>query len=138
MYSVTKTLLKSQWCTGTTYKSISISNMKLSQHDLTLLVLIIDRYLKSLQLPTLYPEHLSEYRPVLEKLRATFQEIVIVHRPVQLSLTMLDVIALDEAVEGFTRICERSRPFPQGAHIALIKLNQFRQELAEMKVPPIH
>jgi hypothetical protein len=112
--------------------------MKLSQHDLTLLVLIIDRYLKSLQLPTLYPEHLSEYRPVLEKLRATFQEIVIAHRPVQLSPTMLDVIALDEAVEGFTRICERSRPSAQGTQIALVKLNQLRQELAEMKVPPIH
>ena len=138
MYSITKTLLKSQWCTGATYKSINIANMQLSQHDLTLLILIIDRYLKSLQLPTLYPEHLSEYQPVLEKLRATFQEIAIVHRPIQLSLSMLDIIALDEAVEGFTRICERSRPSPQGTQIALIKLKQLRQELAEMKVPPIH
>jgi hypothetical protein len=135
MYGVTKTLLKSQWCTGTTYKSISIANMKLSQYDLTLLILIIDRYLKSLQLPTLYPEHLCEYRPVLERLRATFQEIVIAQRPVQLSLTVLDVIALDEAVEGFTRICERSKASRLGTYMALVKLDQFRQELVKMKVP---
>jgi hypothetical protein len=137
MYGITKTLFKSQWCTGAIDKKMSTSRMKLSQHDLTLLVLIIDGYLKSLELPTIYPEHLCEYSPVLEKLKATFQETVISHGSVQLSLSMLDVIALEEAVEGFMRLYERSKPSPQGTQIALVKLNQFRQELAKMKVPPI-
>lgn len=119
-------------------KSLSVSRMKLSQNDLTLLVIIIDGYLKSLDLPTLYPEHLCEYSPILEKLKATFQEIIISHRPLQLSLTVLEVIALDEAVEGLLRIFERSRPSPQGTQMALVKLNRFRQELTKMKVPSVY
>jgi hypothetical protein len=138
MYRITKMLLKSQWGNGTSDKRMSISNLKLSQNDLTLLVLVIEGYLKSLDLPTLYPEHLCEYRPVLEKLKATFQRIVVAHGAVQLSLSMLDVIALGEAVEGFIRLFERSEPPPQGTPFALVKLNQFRRELAMIKVPSVH
>jgi hypothetical protein len=91
--------------------------------------------LKSLLLPYVYPEHSAQHSWTLQQLKARFQVLAKTQADTQLLLTELDVIALDEAVEGFIRICERSKQSPQGTQIPVERLNEFRQQLAKMKLP---
>ncbi len=116
---------------------MGIPRIHLTQNDLALLAIIVDGYLKSLLLPHVYPEHSAQHSWTLQQLKAKFQAHAKTRADSQLLLTELDVIALDEAVEGFIRICERSKPSLKGTQIPVAQLNEFRQQLAKMKLPEI-
>ncbi len=114
---------------------MDVPSINLTQNDLALLAIIVDGYLKSLLLPHVFPEHSAEHSWTLQQLKAKFLASARTKRDTQVLLTELDVIALDEAVSGFIRICERSKPSLRGTSIPVEKLNEFRQQLAKMKSP---
>jgi hypothetical protein len=116
---------------------MGIPRIKLTQNDLALLAIIVDGYLKSLLMPNVYPEHSARHSWTLQQLKTTLQALAKTKHDTQLLLTELDVIALDEAVEGFIRICERTKQSSQKDRIPVERLNEFRQQLAKMKLPEI-
>jgi hypothetical protein len=112
---------------------MDIPSINLTQNDLVVLAIIVDGYLKSLLLPHAYPEHTAAHSWTLQQLKARFQVLAKKQGDTQLLLTELDVIALDEAVSGFIRICERGKPSSRRRSLSIAELNRFRQELAKMK-----
>ncbi len=116
---------------------MGIPHIHLTQKDLAFLAIVVDGYLKSLLRPDVYPEHSARHSYTLQQLKAKFQTLAKTQGDTRLLLTDLDVIALDEAVSGFIRICERSKRSPQGVSITVAELNEFRRQLAKMKLPEI-
>jgi hypothetical protein len=116
---------------------MGIPHINLTQNDLSVLAIIVDGYLKSLLQPYVYPEHSAQHSWTLQQLKAKFQTLAKKKSDTQILLTELDVISLDEAVEGFIRICERSKQSPRRTQIPIARLNEFRRQLAAMKLPEI-
>jgi hypothetical protein len=116
---------------------MDVPQVNLTHNDLAFLATVIDGYLKSLLLPYVYPEHSTRHSPKLQELKAKFQAIAKGKRDMPVLLTELDVIALEEAVLGFIRICERGKLSLPGTAITVAQLKEFRQQLAKMKLPEV-
>jgi hypothetical protein len=113
---------------------LSVSPIILGCDDLVALVMITDSYLASLSTLETPPEHSSRNSAALEKLREIFVEMGDEGGDMVLFMTEPDVIALDEAVEGFTRIFERSHLAEEKKQPVIGFINHLRDELAEMKL----
>ncbi len=116
---------------------MGVPRIRLTQNDFVILVIAIDAYVISLQMPQMYPEHSNRYVPILENLRAILWSLVKLGWKKDFLMTEPQVIALDEAVLGFMRICERSKRNEAGYPRTLVMLNQYHQLLEEMKLPPV-
>jgi|SRR5579859_3069026 len=116
---------------------MSIPRLKLTQGELSLLVYAIDAYLQSLDLPDLFPEHSSKYQHILSDQRLIFFTLATAYRDFDLVMTEPDIIAVDEAVRGFMRICERLKKGAWGYPQAMSMLTRIHEKLEQMKLPPI-
>jgi hypothetical protein len=96
--------------------------------------MITDRYLESLLTPETLPEHSGGNSAALKKLREIFVKMEDEGSDVVLFMTEPDVIALDEAIEGFTHIFERSHREGEEKQLVIGCLKRFQEELAEMKL----
>jgi hypothetical protein len=113
---------------------LSVSPIILGCDDLVALIMITDSYLASPSMPESSPEHSSMNSAFLEKLREIFVEMVDEGGDMVLFMTEPDVIALDEAVECFTHIFERSHIVEEKKQPAIGFSKQLREELTDMKL----
>jgi hypothetical protein len=94
--------------------------------------MITDRYLESLLTLEAAPEHSS--CAVLKELRKMFVQMIDEEGSVVLFMTKPDVIALDEGVEGYTRIFKCSQLPERKKRPVIEGLKRCREGLAEMKL----
>jgi len=111
---------------------MTVSPVILENTELGVLREIADYHLERLLTPKALPEYTK--REVLRSLHKRFGEMIDEGRLAVLFMTKPDVIALDEAIEDFTRVFECSA-VPKRTKRAMLKcFKQSREELAEMKL----
>ncbi len=96
--------------------------------------MITDGYLESLLTLETSLRYPGKDNTVLKKLRETFVEMIDEGVNMVLFMTEPDVIALDEAVEGYTHIFERRQLPKEEKRFVIGCLKRFREGLAEMKL----
>ena len=111
---------------------MGIPRIRLTQNDFAILVVTIDAYIESLHVPDIYPEHSASYAPILLHLRSIFWSLVKRKWDGDFLMTEPQVIALDEAVRGFMRICERCKKDETGYPRTVAALTQYHQWLEEL------
>ena len=111
--------------------------ISLNHAELSLLVYAIKAYDQSLDLPELFPEHSGRYSHILSEQRLIFFTLATAYRDFDLVMTELDIIALDEAVQGFMRICEHLKKGAWGYQQAMSMLTCIHEKLTHIKLLPI-
>jgi hypothetical protein len=113
---------------------MNVSPLILGNNDLTALRMITDSYLESLLRLDISPEHSSGNSAALEKLREMFVQMRGEGCDVVLFMTEPDVIALDEAIEGYIRIFKCSQLSARKKRPVIECLKRSREGLTEMKL----
>jgi hypothetical protein len=111
---------------------MNVSPLILGNNELVALRMIIDRYLECLLTPEAAPPHSS--RAVLKKLREMFVQMREEGGNMVLFMTEPDVIALDEAIEGYIRMFKCSHLSARKKRPVIACLKRSREGLAEMKL----
>ena len=114
-----------------------VPRTQFTQNDFAILVITIDVYIESLQLPHLYPEHSAYYLPLLQNLRSILWALVKIGWEGDFLLTEPQVIALDEAVQGFIRICHRCKQGERGYPRTVAVLTRLHNQLEQLKLPAL-
>jgi hypothetical protein len=111
---------------------MSVSPLILGNNELVALRMITDRYLESLLTLEAVPEHSS--RAVLKRLREIFVQMIEEGGDMVLFMTEPEVIALDEAIEGYTRIFKCGQLSARKKRSVIECFKRGREGLAEMKL----